>query len=121
MACNKKLSPDRTWANTRWVLIEMKGVPVQLSNTRRDAYISFNADEKRFNGNGGCNQVSGNYSIDKNKIDFTEVISTKMSCDDIGFEQVFLATLDKVNRFEEKDIRLMLKNDKDVILMFERR
>ncbi|HYV53859.1 MAG TPA: META domain-containing protein, partial [Chitinophagaceae bacterium] len=76
--CTPKLSPDSNWVGRRWVLTEMKGVPVQLSGGRRDAYINFEAAEKRFTGNGGCNQVSGNYSLDKKNIHFGEVISTKM-------------------------------------------
>jgi heat shock protein HslJ len=43
----------------------MKGVPVQQSGGRRDAHITFDVAAKRFSGNGGCNQVNGNYSVDK--------------------------------------------------------
>ena len=89
--CTPKLSPDSNWTGRRWVLTEMKGVPVQLSGGRRDAYINFEAAEKRFTGNGGCNQLSGNYSLDKKNIHFGEVISTKMSCEDIQFENTFIS------------------------------
>ncbi|MEI9810120.1 MAG: META domain-containing protein [Bacteroidota bacterium] len=63
----------------RWVLVEMKGVPVQQSGGRNDAYVNFEVNEKRFRGNGGCNQINGKYSIDKSTIQFSEVISSKMS------------------------------------------
>ena len=116
--CTPKLSPDSNWTGRRWVLTEMKGVPVQLSGGRRDAYINFEAAEKRFTGNGGCNQVSGNYSLDKKNIHFGEVISTKMSCPDIEFENTFLSTLNSIGHYEQRGNDLLLKKKKEVLLRF---
>src|SRR5215216_2357531 len=106
--CSPKLSPDAYWGRQRWVLTEMKGVPVQLSGGRRDAYINFAVSEKRFSGNGGCNQINGNYSLEKNNIQFNEVVSTKMSCEDMAFENTFLDLLKRVDRFERKGNDLVL-------------
>ena len=117
LGCSPKLS-DSNWGRSRWVLTEMKGVPVQLSGGRRDAYINFEPREKRFSGNGGCNQISGNYSLDKKNIHFTEVISTKMSCEDIAFENTFLSTLNNVDRYEVKGDNLLLKRKREVVLVF---
>ena len=121
LGCTPKLSPDSNWAGRRWVLTEMKGVPVQLSGGRRDAYINFEAAEKRFTGNGGCNQVSGNYSLDKKNIHFGEVISTKMSCEDIQFENTFISTLNSIDHYEQRGNDLLLKKKKDVLLRFTAR
>ena len=119
--CTPKLSPDSNWTGRRWVLTEMKGVPVQLSGGRRDAYINFEAAEKRFTGNGGCNQISGNYSLDKKNIHFGEVISTKMSCPDIEFENTFLSILNSIDHYEQRGNDLLLKKKKDVLLRFTAR
>lgn len=116
--CTPKLSPDSNWTGRRWVLTEMKGVPVQLSGGRRDASINFEAPEKRFTGNGGCNQISGNYSLEKKNIHFGEVISTKMSCPDIEFENTFLSTLNSIDRYEQRGNDLLLKKKKEVLLRF---
>jgi len=121
LECTPKLSPDSNWTGRRWVLTELKGVPVQLSGGRRDAYINFEAAEKRFTGNGGCNQVSGNYSLDKKNIHFGEVISTKMSCEDIQFENTFISTLNSIDRYEQRGNDLLLKKKKDVLLRFTAR
>ena len=119
--CTPKLYLDSNWSGRRWVLTELKGVPVQLSGGRRDAYINFEAAEKRFTGNGGCNQVSGNYSLDKKNIHFGEVISTKMSCEDIQFENTFLSTLNSIDHYEQRGDDLLLKKKKDVLLRFTAR
>lgn len=115
--CSPKLSPDASWGNQRWVLAEMKGVPVQQSGGRRDAYISFLVAEKRFTGNGGCNQINGSYRIDKREIRFSDVISTKMSCNDIEFENTFLSILNTIDRYEVRGSDLVLKRNKEALLV----
>jgi len=119
--CTPKLSPDASWGDRRWILTDMKGVPVQLSGGRRDAYLSFDAYNKTFSGNGGCNQISGSYNLEKGNIRFGEVLSTKMSCEDIQFENAFLATLGSVDRFEQKGNDLLLKKKREVLLILHAR
>ena len=115
--CSPKLSPDAGWGNQRWVITEMKGVPVQQSGGRRDAFIRFEVPEKRFTGNGGCNQINGNYTLDKKEVKFGEVISTKMSCVDIEFENTFLKTLGTVDRYEIRGTDIVLKSRREVVLV----
>ena len=115
--CSPRLSPDSNWDHRRWILMEMKSVPVQLSDSRRDAFMNFDIKEKRFFGNGGCNQFSGNYTLDKKNIHFGEVIATKMSCGDIAFENSFLSALSKVDRYEVRGDDLLLKRKKEIFLV----
>lgn len=115
--CTPKLSPDAGWARQNWVVVEMKGVPVQQSGGRRDAHIVFEVAEKRFTGNGGCNQINGNYTLDKNEIKFTDVIATKMACNDIEFENAFLATLTSIDRYEVNGNDLILKKKRETLLV----
>jgi heat shock protein HslJ len=121
MHCSPKLSPDSGWGNQRWVVVEMKGVPVQQSESRRDAFLNFEVAEKRFHGNGGCNQINGNYTIDKKEIHFGEVMSTKMSCSDIDFETVFISTLSSINHYEVKENQLLLKKNREIMLVLRPR
>lgn len=116
-SCSPKLSPDAGWGYQQWVVVEMKRVPVQQSGGRRDAHISFDVNAKRFSGNGGCNQINGNYAVDKNEIRFTEVVSTKMSCNDIEFENTFLSILGSVDRYETNGSDLLLKKKKETVLV----
>jgi len=70
-SCTPKLAPDNYWGNQRWVLTEMKEVPVQQSGTRRDAFLEFMPADKKIAGNGGCNRISGGYTLEKkNRITF---------------------------------------------------
>lgn len=121
MQCSPKLSPDHNWGDKNWVLVEMKGVPVQQSESRRDASISFIISEKRFTGYGGCNEINGKYILEKDKIHFTEVLVTKRSCNDIEFENVFVTTLNDIEQYEERGNELLLKNYNGVMLVFRMR
>lgn len=119
-SCSPKLSPDHNWGRQQWVLTELKGVPVQQSGTRRDAFIEFAPAEKRFSGNGGCNRINGNYSLEKKThLRFGDVVSTKMSCEDIAFENTFLSTLNAVDRFEQRGNSLLLRDGNRVLLIFQ--
>lgn len=115
--CSPRLSPDAGWGNQRWVVVEMKGVPVQQSGGRRDAFIRFEVTDKRFAGNGGCNQINGGYSLDKNELKFSGVISTKMSCNDIEFENTFLNILGSVDHYEIRGNDLVLKDRRETVLV----
>lgn len=115
--CTPKLAPDNGWGRGRWVVTEMKGVPVQQSGGRRDAHISFDVNQKQFSGNGGCNQINGTYTIGSSSIAFRDVASTKMACEDLAFEQTFLETLATVNKYELRDDQLLLKNKRKVVLV----
>lgn len=119
-SCSPKWSPDHYWSQKRWILTEMKGVPVQLSGTNRDAYLEFSWTDKHFAGNGGCNHLSGTYTLEKKKdIHFSEVITTKMSCPDIAFETTFLNALHEIDKFETEGDRLLLKDGKKTLLIFQ--
>jgi heat shock protein HslJ len=121
-ACSPKLSADHNWGNQRWVLMELRSVPVQLSGTRRDAYLEFNPHEHRFTGNGGCNRLSGEYSLEKkDRIKLGEIISTKMSCEDIAFETAFVTTLNDARKYQASGNILTFSDGNQIILRFEAR
>ena len=115
--CSPKLSPDAGWGNQQWVVVEMKGVPVQQSGGRRDAHLVFDVATKKFSGNGGCNQINGIYTLDKKDIRFTDVVSTKMSCNDIEFENAFLSALSSIDNYEVRENDLRLKRNKETRLV----
>ena len=121
IGCSPRIAPDAGWGHQRWILTEMKGVPVQLSGGRRDAHLNFNPVEKTFAGNGGCNQISGGYTLDKKTIHFNDVIATKMSCPDIEFENAFISELGRVDRYELRGNDLLLKKKREVLLRLSAR
>lgn len=116
-ACSPKLSPDNNWEDKRWVLAELKGVPVQLSGTNRDAHLFFSPSDKRYTGSGGCNRINGSYEISKrNKIRFGDAVATRMTCPDIRFENTFLSALKEVDSYELYNKTMLLKDGNEIVM-----
>lgn len=115
--CSPKLAPDALWGRQNWVLVELKGVPVQQSGGRRDAHIVFDVAQKKFSGNGGCNQLNGSYSLDNNDIKFIDIVATKMACNDLEFENTFLSALGSIDRYEIRGEDLVLKKKRETLVV----
>jgi heat shock protein HslJ len=76
--------------------------------------------KKSAGGSGGCNSFGGTLSIKGNKIRISQVISTQMYCDGIQqTENDFFTALTKMNRFEVKNKKLLLYQDKLLLLELE--
>ena len=97
----------------KWILTKINGVNV---NTSR-AFIQFDESKDRFGGNGGCNGMGGNLSVNGSNINMSQIISTKMYCEGTSeIENRFLSELEKVNRFEIRGKNLLLYNGKRLVL-----
>ena len=89
--------PDRPLRGTKWVVDTIvdrdaaSSVPAGV-----EAHLTFE-DGNHFGGNTGCNGMGGNSVVhqDSSTITFSEVITTKMACDDdrMRVERAVLATL----------------------------
>ncbi|MDR2887086.1 MAG: META domain-containing protein [Bacteroidales bacterium] len=87
---NYKLAKvDRLLVEKYWKLLELYGNPV---TSPREAHIIFHIDGSRFNGNAGCNTISGSYQArDNGRIAFSQTVSTQMMC----------LSMETENRFKE--------------------
>lgn len=66
--------------------------------------IVFDLKENQVSGNGSCNSYTGKWSIDGNKIDFTQpMVITKMICGDGQGEQTYMNTLQKITSYTITD------------------
>jgi heat shock protein HslJ len=61
--------------DNRWSLVNMNG-----KTEKSPIWLEFDTATHRFNGNGGCNKVAGEYELEGNEISFGKVISTRMAC-----------------------------------------
>lgn len=49
-------------------------------------FIYFETAQSRFYGNGGCNVINGNFSLDGNKLVFTDMLSSMRMCENAPYE-----------------------------------
>jgi heat shock protein HslJ len=90
--------PDRALRGTKWVVDTIvEGDTASSVPSGVEAFVTFE-DGNRFSGNTGCNGMGGNSVVDEgaSTITFSEVISTKMACDDdrMRVERAVTDTLD---------------------------
>jgi len=86
-----------------WTLAALRGAPtVRDSVTSRVAMLRFDADSGRVYGSGGCNRISGPYTLVGDTLTFGPIVSTMMACVDerVGRQEFdFLAALDSTRGF----------------------
>jgi heat shock protein HslJ len=72
----------------------------------------------RFEGNAGCNGLSGEYERQGSRIRFRQGPATRMACPNIGMEARFRRLLEEVESWEIKGGRLLLKRGGSPLLIF---
>jgi heat shock protein HslJ len=97
-------NPDRPLRGTKWVVDTLvEGDAASSVPAGVEAFLTFE-DDRQFRGNTGCNGMGGNSAVDEGRstIAFSEVITTKMACDDdrMRVERAVLATLDGDVRYQ---------------------
>lgn len=96
---------NRTWIATQLGNTELKTSP----NARNIPNLQFNASNQ-VAGADGCNRVMGAYQAKDDKLEFSQLASTKMACiDDNGVPQQFSEALSKVKRYQvfNKTLKLL--------------
>lgn len=104
---NKQMAENKaTLTETYWKLTELNGQKVE--NTRRDIYIMLK-DNQRVQGFGGCNNLIGNYEVkENNRLNFSQVASTQMACEDMQKESELFQVLRMVDNYNLTGNNLML-------------
>lgn len=108
--------------NTYWKLHQIgNGQHVGAFDNQPEAHLVLQEGTGRFHGAGGCNRLQGSYSLDGRWLQLSAVTTTRMACAQGGrMEQVFLATLPKVNSYSIQGQKLLLSDaDGQVLLRLE--
>jgi copper homeostasis protein (lipoprotein) len=66
--------------NTYWKLTRLGDEPVFLGEQQREPHLVLHSGDGTVTGFGGCNRLTGSYSVDGASIGFSEMASTTMAC-----------------------------------------
>jgi heat shock protein HslJ len=103
-----------------WILDSIEGEPYsRAENQDLHPTIEIYLAEERFSGNTGCNNMNGTLTVDGSKINFTNIITTKMFCVDVD-ETSFLSALERADNYKIEKMRLYLYEDAKEILVFKK-
>jgi len=88
---------DTPLRETYWKLVQLGEKQVVPTDQQREASLIFHTDQNRVTGSGGCNQLTGTYTLEGRTLRFGGIASTRMACmQGMETETAFLAALDKV-------------------------
>ncbi|HYJ98663.1 MAG TPA: META domain-containing protein, partial [Burkholderiaceae bacterium] len=105
--------------NTYWKLASLRGQPVAPPAERqREAHLILQPAQRRVVGSGGCNRLSGAYTLDGERLAFSRAIGTMMACrDGMDQERALLDALTQVARWRVNGQRLVLLDERGAALL----
>ncbi len=114
--CRKAVKHPVPLVGTEWVLTEMDGKPAAGRYT-----LTLDRQTGRYQGRTSCNSYSGEFTLPGTKqVSFGDAVSTRVYCQDAGFESRFLAGLGEIDAYTIDGTVLVLIRRGDVVYVFER-
>ena len=95
----KSQQPENSITEKYWKLIEINGKPVEAT-APREAFITLKNEDRRINGNGGCNTLNGTYELSEgNRIRFSQMATTMMACLNMEIEEALKRALEMADNY----------------------
>lgn len=101
----------REIAGTSWRLVSVRGAALTTSELDADAHLTIERGGSRATGRGGCNGFGAAVVLDGAGIRFSQIVSTKMACDNLDLEGRFFAALEEARAWRISDGQLELLDD----------
>jgi heat shock protein HslJ len=97
-------------AYTEWTLVELAGVPLELTEGERPPHLVLDLEESRVTGSGGCNRLTGTFALSADELRFGPLATTRMACPEPAMER---AALDRVTSYalDERALTLVAGNE----------
>lgn len=107
--------------DTVWKLTALHGQPVVMADALRQPHLLLQPERHRVSGSGGCNRISGGYTLAGDRLTFGRTAATMMACPDgMAQERAFLDALSTVARWQIDGQRLLLRDARgEVVLRFD--
>lgn len=120
---NEASASTATLENTYWKLMQLGDREVNVVSEQREPYLVLHSDEHRAAGFGGCNSLTGSYSLSGDDLRFSQMVGTMMACEEgMEHEQAFHDALGRVARWQIDGERLNLYDESGkLVARFESR
>ncbi|HEY2977460.1 MAG TPA: META domain-containing protein [Burkholderiaceae bacterium] len=120
-ACEAPSTATASLENTYWKLTTLRGQPVVVPDRQREPHLILQPAQHRVAGSGGCNRLSGGYTLAGDRLTFGRTAGTMMACvDSMEQERAFLDMLAVVARWRIDGQRLELIDSRgEVLARFE--
>lgn len=102
-----------------WVLKTIYQGKDSITVSEKNVTLRFETEKNSAGGKGGCNSFGAKYDRDGDNINFRDIFSTKMYCEQFQkTEDAYFAALEKVNRFSASETELILYQGNQPLLVF---
>lgn len=96
----------------KWVLEELHTLPNVQVPAKDSPFVVLEKSTGKTNGSGGCNSFFGSFTRNGDKLDISNLASTKKFCADLQeLENGFFSALEAANRYSIKGHKLLLFKD----------
>ncbi|MEZ4801392.1 MAG: DUF4377 domain-containing protein [Gelidibacter sp.] len=109
----EKVKAPVSLAKGSWLVTKIK----DKSSFDRNPTITLTMPQGQIMGSTSCNKYFGNINLENSNFKVNTIGSTKMACNDMATEQLFLQTLSEVNSYKiENDKLKLMAADKTVLM-----
>lgn len=118
--CGRYITHDEMAYEGQWTLINIFGDDFSATGRRETTPILYlQSEEHTVNGTTGCNRLNGKFEVAGDSIRFDQLTTTKRACEG-KTEQNFLKALRQVNTYKVENKQLILMDDEEKVLVFEK-
>lgn len=104
-----------------WALEELEGKKINPEEFKKGVpNLEIYAEEAKFSGMAGCNQMGGKLFSEKDLLRFTDVFTTEMMCENYETETKLVKALQSTTRYELKNNKLYLFNPEGTKAVFKK-
>lgn len=104
-----------------WALEELEGKKINSEDFKKGIpNLEIYAEEARFSGLAGCNQMGGKLFFEKDVLRFTDIAVTELMCDNHDTEKILVKALQSTTRYELKNNKLYLFNPEGTKAIFRK-
>ena len=104
-----------------WALEQLEGKKIKAEDFKNGVpNLEIYAEEARFSGMAGCNQMGGKLFSEKDLIRFTDIAITELKCENYQTEKALVKALQSTTRYELKENKLYLFNPEGTKAVFRK-
>lgn len=104
-----------------WALEELEGKKINPEDFKKGVpNLEIYAEEARFSGLAGCNQMGGKLFSEKDLLRFTDIFTTEMMCENYETEKTLVKALQSTTKYELKNNKLYLLNPEGTKAVFRK-
>ena len=113
-----KIVPAEVLTGSEWEVSMLNGKTANESSFGRGVPTATFTKDNKISGFAGCNRYGGSYTVEENgSFDTDQVFATKMYCDGVEGESLYLEALYKSNKAKvEKDKITLFNGDTELVI-----